>query len=204
MLGWTSNSTARSRRASRRCDHRSQLSLTPLEGRDQPSIATVAYVDSGPAAGVFTRGFVAEGRIGNNAANGTHEVDVGRSTAGPFVAAEVANGAWTKAPTPFTFTFDDDTGIATFTSGTRTVTSSGLSFAGLIGEDTMTLRTVANVAGSSSRLTDLRLSVGGGVFVDVPNPDGSAGPASTGSAHAGSPDQDVLQIVGCRCAADSR
>jgi hypothetical protein len=76
-----------------------------------------------PYLGEYTGGeasvsFTAEGRIGDSATGPgarTFEVDVSRSTAGPFAAGETANYIWENGvPTPFTLTYDAASKTATF------------------------------------------------------------------------------------------
>jgi hypothetical protein len=63
---------------------------------------------------------VAEGRIGNNALNGTHELDLGQDTGAP---ATTANLVWPNGtPVEFSLSFDAGAGMATFEMGGRTLT----------------------------------------------------------------------------------
>lgn len=176
---------------------RKWLGVECLEARDVPSVAVIRHVNTDAIPGVFSRAFTAEGRIGNTVTGGgTFEVDVSDSTAGPFKTGETANHAWTEdaAGQPFTLRFDPVAGLATFTVGGTTVTSAQ-TFDGLTGDDVLRLRTRAVRAGSEVSLVGLQLSTGvGGPFVDVPDPDGGAGAAATGST--GADDRDTLEVTG--------
>lgn len=94
--------------------------------------------------------FVAEGRIGNNAANGTHELGLGASTSS---FAQTAHSSWANAAaSSFTLSFTPADGLARFTVGTQT-----LQFAPLSGADDLFLRTRASRSNSGLRLQNLTL-----------------------------------------------
>lgn len=64
--------------------------------------------------------FVAEGRAGNLASNGTHELDLGPSTSHP---ADQAHYVWPNGvPTAFTLTYDPVAQLATFELGGNVLT----------------------------------------------------------------------------------
>lgn len=91
---------------------------------------------------------VAEGRWGNNALNGTHELDVGLSTGAP---AETRHLIWPKA-TPVPFTLEWQASTLSLTVGSHTLSYGG---GGSVNE--LFLRTRAVTSGSSIVLDDLVL-----------------------------------------------
>jgi hypothetical protein len=95
--------------------------LLPLSGQaftliDVPSEAALVALLGGP--GEPNLAFVAEGRAGNVAANGTFELDIGASTAAP---ASTAQFAWGNGqPIAFTLDYNAVSRLATFSFGSGT------------------------------------------------------------------------------------
>ncbi|MGP1347741.1 MAG: choice-of-anchor W domain-containing protein [Phycisphaerales bacterium] len=136
--------------------------------RTAPAIATaIVCLSAGSAsAGLFTghidtdaqfnalgliENAVAEGRIGNNALNGTHELDLGPDTGAP---AQTAQHVWGNGvDTPFSLTFAPGSGIITFALGGKTLNY------GTVSEITgIYIRTRATQPGTSVSISNLILN----------------------------------------------
>lgn len=88
--------------------------------------STTIITDDPAALGWSEIGFTAEGRIGNNASNGTHELDVGANTSGMM---STANFIWGNGTTyGFSLLFDGTT--ATFTMGNTAISYDQYNFSG--------------------------------------------------------------------------
>jgi hypothetical protein len=108
---------------------------------------------------------VAEGRFGNNALNGDHELNLGPDTSAPAVTGQ---RTWTKgSPVSFELSYDDVSNLLTFTVG-----ASVLNWALDAKISELYLRSAAFKTGSSVALTNLTLdgqSVGADVIATGPS-----------------------------------
>ncbi|MCB0324954.1 MAG: hypothetical protein KDD69_15330 [Bdellovibrionales bacterium] len=141
-------------------EDRESFTVTVEPSSDAPVCELQVHLHEGEyqgpaAAGIFT----AEGRIGDSATgpgNRTFEVDVSRSTAGPFAQGETSNYVWQNGVrTPFELQYDADAGVALYTVDGRLVAHQ------VVNSGAMTdllIRTRAAVPGASIDLQDLQLN----------------------------------------------
>ncbi len=131
----------------------------PAEANDPLQCTTTSELFDGEYQSNSTSLFTAEGRIGDSSTGAgarTFEIDLSKSTSGPFLSGETNNYVWISGrKAPFSITYDPDTKVANFTLDGKSVAHTVLSPISL--SDILIRARRANET-SSLNISDLKLN----------------------------------------------
>ena len=168
-----------------------------LENRQllSASFTTTAWTGSDAFEARFTAAFISEGRIGNTVTGGgTHELDLGQSTASPATTRDYPWGQGSAIP--FTVTYAPTgvgTGTVTFDNNGASLTYNASWADGT--NDSIFIRARSAKSGSVMNVRDLEIQTSElGGFVPVDSPAGTGDPDGVGATFAQG--KNSLQIFG--------